>query len=181
MMRFVTTNEGKFRELSHILEGRGIAIERLDRDYPELQADTLEEVVRHALDVLGKKLDDFIIDDSGMFVQALHGFPGVYSSHAFRTIGADGILRLLKGESNRVAQFETVLGLRRRGKNRIVKGECLGTISQAPRGVSGFGFDPIFVPQGQKRTLAEMTADEKNAMSHRGNAARALMALFSGG
>ena len=181
MMRLVTTNEGKFRELSHILEGRGISIERLDREYPEVQGATLEVVVRYALDVLGKTLDDIVIDDSGMFIEALHGFPGVFSSHAFKTIGTDGILRLLLGRENRAARFETVLGLRRRGKNHLVRGECKGTIAEAAQGASGFGFDPIFVPDGQTRTLAEMTEDEKNAVSHRGNAARALAALLSGG
>jgi len=181
MMRFVTTNEKKFREVSHILEGRGIAIERLDRNYPEVQADTLEEVVRHGLDVLGKTLDDIVIDDSGMFIEALRGFPGVYSSHAFRTIGVAGILGLLQGVTNRAARFETVIGLRRRGQNHIVKGACRGAISDGARGPGSFGFDPIFVPEGQTRTFAEMTADEKNAVSHRGNAARALAALLTGG
>jgi len=181
MMRMVTTNETKFREVSHILEGRGIALERLDQSYPEVQADTLEEVVRFALGVFGKKLDDFVIDDSGMFVEALHGFPGVYSAHAFRTIGIAGVLHLLKDASNRAARFETVLGFRRHGKSHILTGECRGAISEKPRGHGGFGFDPIFVPEGQKRTFAEMTADEKSAVSHRGNAARALATLLTGG
>ena len=181
MMRFVTTNDGKFRELSHILEGHKIHIDRLDRDYPELQAESLEEVVRYALEVLGKSLDDIVVDDSGMFVEALNGFPGVYSSHAFRTIGAAGILHLLKGEANRNARFETVLGLRRHGRSHLVTGECKGTIAQKARGRSGFGFDPIFVPVGHKLTFAEMNAEEKNGISHRGNAARALVRLLSGG
>jgi XTP/dITP diphosphohydrolase len=181
MMRFVTTNEGKFRELAHLLEGHGIHIERLDRDYPELQAETLEEVVRHALDVLGKSMDDVLVDDSGMFVEGLNGFPGVYSAHAYQTIGATGILHLLKGQTNRAARFETVLGLRRHGKSHFVTGTCKGTIAEKPRGRSGFGFDPIFVPAGHKKTLAEMSTEEKNGLSHRGNAARALVRLLSGG
>lgn len=180
MIRFVTTNEGKFWEVSQLLEGHGITIERVDRAYPEVQADTLEEVVGYALDVLGKELDDFLVDDSGLFVEALHGFPGVYSSHTYRTIGVAGLSCLLHGVTDRRARFETVIGLRRQGKNRVVKGQCPGTISKETRGYAGFGFDPIFVPDGHAKTFAEMATDEKNAISHRGNAVRALAAHLTG-
>lgn len=180
MIRFVTTNAGKFREVFQILDGHGLKIERIDRAYPELQADTLEEVVAYALDELGADLDDFFVDDSGLFVEGLHGFPGPYSSHAFRKIGIAGMTCLLHGVSDRRARFETVLGLRRQGETRILKGECRGTIAEEARGYGGFGFDPIFVPEGHAKTLAEMTTDEKNAISHRGIAARALAALLTG-
>lgn len=180
MIRFVTTNEGKFREVSQVLAVHGIPIERLDRPYPEVQADTLEEVVAYALDVLGRDLDDFFVDDSGLFVDALHGFPGVYSSHTFRTIGVAGLVCLLHGVTDRRARFETVMGLRRQGENRIVRGACPGTISAEARGHGGFGFDPIFVPHGHAGTFAEMATDEKGAISHRGTAARALAALLTG-
>ena len=178
MIRFVTTNEGKFREVAEMLRAHGLDVERLDRSYPEIQADRLEDVVTYALRVLAVEVDDdFFIDDSGLFVDALHGFPGAYSSHAYRTIGMAGLLCLMDGEDRRGARFETVIGLHRHGESRFVHGECRGTLTREPRGHGGFGFDPIFVPEGHTRTFAEMGTDEKNAVSHRGNAARALVDL----
>jgi XTP/dITP diphosphohydrolase len=84
----VTTNEGKFREVSRMLAEAGIESEMLDLDYPEIQCDTLEEVVQNALDWLSGKVEgDFLIDDSGLFISSLGGFPGVYSSYVFHTVG----------------------------------------------------------------------------------------------
>ncbi len=179
MIRFVTTNEGKFREVSALLRVRGIQIERLDRPYPEIQADRLDDVVEYAVDSLAAKVDgEFFVDDSGLFVEALGGFPGVYSSFVYRTIGAPGVLRLMDGVEFRAARFETVIGLHRQGKTQLVRGACRGVIAREAGGSGGFGFDPIFVPEGHGKTFAEMTTDEKNAVSHRGNAARALAAVL---
>lgn len=179
MIRFVTTNEGKFREVEQLLGGYQVPIERLDRRYPEVQADTLEEVVLYALDVLGREFDDFFVDDSGLFVDALRGFPGVYSSHTFRKLGVAGLSCLMHGMEDRRARFETVLGGQFEGERHLVKGQCFGTVAGEARGLSGFGFDPIFVPEGHTATFAEMSTEEKNAVSHRGNATRALAALIA--
>ena len=181
MIRFVTTNAGKFREISRLLAAHGIEVERLDRAYPEIQADRLEDVVSYAVRALAAEVDgDFLVDDSGLFVDALDGFPGVYSSYAYRTIGVPGVLRLMEGVDARGARFETVLGLRRRGEVHVVRGACRGSLAREPRGSGGFGFDPIFVPDGRAETFAEMGTEEKNALSHRGIAARALAALLKG-
>jgi XTP/dITP diphosphohydrolase len=176
MIRVVTTNDGKFREVAAALAPR--PVEQLRRTYPEIQADTLEEVVLHALGDLDPELGDVIVDDSGLFVDALSGFPGVYSAHAFKTLGCEGILTLLEGRDAREATFRTCLGLRVAGEEHVVKGECRGRITRAPRGEGGFGFDPIFRPEGHRRTFAEMTVEEKNAVSHRGRALAALRSLL---
>lgn len=171
----MTSNEPKFREVSVLLKERGVELDFLQATYPEVQAERLEEVVGPALDWLAPLHgDDLVVDDSGLFVRALAGFPGVYSAYVYGTLGCDGILRLVDATSDRRAAFQTVLGLRTGGENRLFRGSCEGTIAQEPRGSAGFGFDPIFVPEGSSRTFAEMTRTEKNAVSHRGRAADAL-------
>lgn len=177
----MTSNEAKFREVSLLLKERGVDLEFLEVRYPEVQANRLEEVVTSALDWLAPiHGDDLVVDDSGLFVQALAGFPGVYSSYVYGTLGGEGILRLLEGARGRRATFQTVLGLRTDGVNHLFRGRCEGTIAEKAKGGQGFGFDPIFVPQGATRTFAEMTRGEKNAVSHRGRASDALANHLTG-
>ena len=181
MIYFVTTNHGKYREVASLLHEHGIKIEREQLPVPEIQADTSEEVVRYSLDVLlGLTAHDVLVDDSGFYVDALNGFPGVYSAYAFRTIGIRGVLRLLGGEEDRRARFETVMGVRLGGEVHVFQGVCRGTVAHGPRGQEGFGFDPIFTPDGETRTFAEMSTAEKNAISHRGNATRQVAAFLKG-
>ena len=176
MITFVTTNPGKFREVSATLAPLGVRLRWLDRAYPEIQADRLQDVVTFAAGIVARQVrGEFLIDDSGLFVDALGGFPGVYSSYVYRTIGPSGVLTLLRGQRRRSARFETVLLLgRRNSPSRVFHGVCEGSIARAPRGRGGFGFDPIFVPRGSLRTFGEMSLAEKNAVSHRARAAEAL-------
>ncbi len=158
-----------------MLEEEGVQLEWLEAEYPEIQADRLEDVVREALAWLAPRYGDGLaVDDSGLFIRSLAGFPGVYSSHAFQTLGNDGILTLLDGVTDRGATFETCIGLLESGKSLVFHGESRGTIADRQRGSGGFGFDPIFVSTDSAQTFAEMTRSEKNAVSHRGRAARAL-------
>ncbi len=144
-------------------------------DCEEIQADTLEEVVKHCLaELRAKRTDDVIIDDSGLFIDALGGFPGVYSSYVYRTLGCRGILRLLSGSEDRKASFVCIVGCIAGGADIVVSGMVEGSIGFEERGDRGFGFDPIFIPKGYERTFAEMTVEEKNPISHRGRAIRAL-------
>lgn len=177
----MTSNEGKFREVSRLLKARGLALERLDVRYPEVQADTLDEVVTAALDWLGPQYGDgLLVDDSGLFVHRLGGFPGVYSSYVYRALGCGGVLKLLEGVGDRAALFETCMGLRQDGKNHLLHGRCPGALATEERGTGGFGFDPIFLPEGHTRTFAEMSVEEKNTVSHRGRAAEALVRHLGG-
>lgn len=178
----MTSNEAKFEEVSLLLEDKGIRVERLQADYPEVQADRLEDVVQEALTWLASRYGaGIVVDDSGLFVRSLAGFPGVYSSYVYRTLGCDGILTLLEGVRDRGATFETCMGLYDGGENLVFHGESRGIIAERRRGEGGFGFDPIFVPIGSSRTFAQMTRKEKNAVSHRGRAAEALAAYVRKG
>jgi XTP/dITP diphosphohydrolase len=179
-LRFVTGNAGKARELRALLAPRGIDVVQDARGYPELQAGSLAEVTDAGADhLLASGLEPpFVLEDSGLFVDALRGFPGVYSRHALDTVGVAGLLRLLDGvpPPRRTARFATDLLLVEAGGRRHFEGVCEGTIAAAPAGDAGFGFDPVFVPAGHSHTFAQMDAGEKNRLSHRGQAVRRLLA-----
>jgi len=169
MFKIITHNRNKYEEMRKIIP----TLEMVDMEYPEIQADALEDVVEFALNYLAERIDgDFIIDDSGLFIDSLHGFPGVYSAYVFKTLGNEGILKLMEGVEDRRATFKTVAGLRFHGQNFKFVGLCHGEISEEPRGTNGFGYDPIFIPEGEDRTFAEMSTEEKNRISHRGKAIR---------
>lgn len=118
-------------------------------------------------------------DDTGLEVEALHGAPGVYSARFAgpQKNASDNmalLLEKLKGAQNRRARFRTVICLIMDGQEHLFEGIVDGTIIEVPRGGEGFGYDPVFVPNGAKGTFAEMSMEEKNTMSHRGRALKAL-------
>ncbi len=154
------------------MAAHGYVLEHIDTAYPEIQADTLEETIVPGLTWLVSKLDrPVMIDDSGFFVDALKGFPGVFSSYVFKAIGCEGILRLMEGRADRSARFECCIGFVAPGDEpSIAKGVANGTVSPEMRGSGGFGYDPIFVNEGLTKTYAELDVEEKNKVSHRGKA-----------
>ncbi|HLF05753.1 MAG TPA: RdgB/HAM1 family non-canonical purine NTP pyrophosphatase [Thermoplasmata archaeon] len=168
-LRVVTTNPGKLREFRTAFDLLGISVRQVDREYPEIQADDFEAVARAGVEWLRDRGQrDFVLEDAGLRVDALGGFPGVYSKFVFQTIGCDGILRLMRGRRDRSASFVSVIAGELGGKRILVRGECAGSLSHRARGGLGFGFDPIFVPRGERRTFAQMAVKEKNVVSHRG-------------
>ncbi|NLI73675.1 MAG: RdgB/HAM1 family non-canonical purine NTP pyrophosphatase [Euryarchaeota archaeon] len=174
-LKIITSNPGKVREFHHALGSLGLDIEHANENCDEIQADTLEEVVLSCLAQLRfRELGDYVLDDSGLFINALGGFPGVYSSYIFRTIGMNGILKLLDNINDRSAYFECCIGCSFRGEEFVVWGRCDGSIGMHPSGTDGFGFDPIFIPSDYDETFAEMSIDKKEAISHRGRAIREL-------
>ena len=169
-LKVITSNPGKVAEFQRAFADMGIEMEHLRLPYDEIQTSELEEVVEKGMaEIRAKGVRDFIIDDSGMFVNALKGFPGVYSAYGQKTIGNAGILKLMEGVEDRSAVFKCCIGCDIGGRTIIVTGTCDGVILDAPRGDGGFGYDPIFSPDG-KRSFAEIGIEEKNRMSHRGNA-----------
>ncbi len=169
MFKLITHNVHKYHEMKKVIP----SLEMEDMEYPEIQADSIEEVVEFALNYLAERIDgNFIIDDSGLFIHSLNDFPGVYSAYVFRTIGNEGILKLMEEIEDRRATFKTVIGLRVEGENFKFVGLCHGKIATEPSGTNGFGYDPIFIPEGYDRTFAEMSTKEKNRVSHRGKAIR---------
>src|SRR5687767_726482 len=180
---FVTGNAGKARELREQLAPFGIDVTQDPRGYPEVQADTLAEVAEAgARHLLAEGLrPPFLLEDSGLFVAALRGFPGVYSRHALDTIGCAGILKLLADVEleSRAAAFQAhLLYVDAAGGLHGFDGACPGRIAERAAGAGGFGFDPVFEPRGNGRTFAEMDAAEKSALSHRGQAVRAFLAFL---
>ncbi len=167
----VTNNIKKGEEAIKILESLGVDAEIALVEKKEIQSEKLEEIALHAARtaylVLKKPL---AVDDSGLFIEALNGFPGPYSNYAYKTIGVKGILKLMEGVSTRKACFKTALAVIIPPLEKVYIGEVCGTITTEPRGTSGFGFDPIFTPEGETRTFAEMSLEEKNKISHRAKA-----------
>jgi XTP/dITP diphosphohydrolase len=168
-LTFVSTNAGKFREVQAILAGYGVDVRWNRRELPEVQAPRLEDVVRSKLDAAAGLGPRVLVEDSGLFIQALHGFPGVYSAYALQTLGLDGILRLTKGR-NRHAVFRAVVGLSVDSQHWTRAGECRGMIAPRALGSHGFGFDPIFIPAGESKTFGQFDPEQKNRLSHRARA-----------
>jgi XTP/dITP diphosphohydrolase len=175
-LAFATSNAGKFREASHILEGLGISTLRIPSKGTEIQADDLVSIAAKAAEEsFARHRVPLFAEDSGLFIHGLGGFPGPYSSYAYRTIGPEGVLRLLRDLPVRSAEFVSAVGYcAREGPVRTFTGRVAGSISAEPRGSGGFGFDPLFVPRGRSKTFAEMTLDEKCAVSHRAESLTAL-------
>ena len=180
---FATNNKHKLDEMRAILGGKVELLSLSDIDchdeIPET-ADTLEGnaliKARYIFDKYGLSC---FADDTGLEVDALDGAPGVYSA---RYAGENNdsvanvakLLHNLTGESCRDAQFRTVIALILNGEEKLFDGIVRGSISEECRGVGGFGYDPVFVPEGYTQSFAEMPAEQKNSISHRARAAAAL-------
>lgn len=187
-MRFVlaSANPDKAREIAAILTGHDLVPRPADVPDVDETGETLEENARlKAVALVDATGEAAVADDTGLEVAALGGAPGVYSA---RYAGEDAtyadnvakLVRSLEGAGDRRARFRTVALARfPDGREVIAEGVVDGTITAEARGAAGFGYDPLFVPdEGDGRTFAEMTAEEKHAVSHRGRAFRALDALL---
>jgi len=167
---FATSNRGKLEEARTILAPFGISVEQFDGKGTEIQADTNSEVAAYASRGASRAAGRAVlVEDAGLYVDSLNGFPGPYSAYAFKTIGVAGIIALLKpSPSARAAKFVSSLAYcEPGGEPSLFEGTVRGAIIGRPRGRKGFGFDPIFVPDGGTRTFGEMNLKEKCAVSHR--------------
>ena len=171
---FVTKNKHKFEEISLIARPLGFNLRLCSNlEKLEVQSESLVDIALKAAESLAEKgLANVIVEDAGLFVKSLSGFPGPYSSYVYRTIGCSGILKLLEEEDDRRAYFESIIAfVDGKGRIRVFEGRVYGLISYRAIGEKGFGFDPIFIPAGYSRTFAEMTLEEKSWISHRGRSA----------
>lgn len=165
MITFVTGNERKAREAERILPG----LQRMELDLDEIQSLSAEEVVRHKLAQAAEHLGaPCVVEDVSLIVDGWNGLPGPFIKWYIKAIGAAGIAQRMPGR----AMAQCTVGYFDGTESHYFLGECVGSIA-APRG-EGFGFDPIFVPEGSGRTFHEMGDGEKDAISHRGNAFRKL-------
>jgi len=161
---FASSNIHKYEEAKKILSEFGIDLEFFQTDLMEIQSDSLSEIaLKKVLDAYDKCKKPVIVEDDGLFINSLSGFPGPFSSYIFKTIGNNGILKLVG--SNRAAQFRAVIAFCDSNKKPVFfESNVFGEISKNIQG-KGWGYDPIFVPENQNKTYAELS--EKNNLSHR--------------
>ena len=170
---FVTSNIHKFLEARNILAKYKLATAKLRVEAIEIQDDNLEKIARFSvLDAVNNCNLPVFVEDAGIFIEALKGFPGPYSKFVFNTVTLKGVLKLMDGVENRNAYFMSVIAFASPQEQPICfVGKVDGKISLQQKGNSGFGYDPIFIPDdGDGRTFAELTTNEKNRLSHRGEA-----------
>ena len=174
---FVTGNVHKFHEARDVLKEFGISTAMLNLDTTEIQADDIIEIAKtSAIEAAKKSGMPIFVEDAGLFIDALKGFPGPYSSYAYRTLGTEGILKLMKDTIQRDAHFYSAVAFNDSGKANSAKrftGKVDGKIVPKEQGKMGFGFDPIFATSAEPdKTFAEITQEEKNRHSHRAEALR---------
>lgn len=163
---FASTNQNKFLEVQSILSTRNISVDFSQIHLVEIQSDFLEEIAREkAKTAFAKVGRQVIVEDDGLFIDSLGGFPGQCSSFVFRTIGNDGILKLLAGSAKRSAYFRSLIAFYNGITLSISDGRVYGRISDRIT-EGGWGYDPIFVPDGTDLTFAELKKN-KNEYSHR--------------
>ncbi|MHA1368745.1 MAG: XTP/dITP diphosphatase [Promethearchaeota archaeon] len=177
ILYFITGNHHKFKEAKAYLESaiNNLELRHCSLDIPEIQADDLETVAKFKIEQVCKKYrENMFIEDAGLFIPVLNGFPGVYSAYVKKMIDCSGILKLMDGLSGKArnAYFKACISLylKDTGETKLFIGKINGKISTKERGDKGFGFDPIFVPLepiNNTRTFAEMSMNEKIKVSHR--------------
>lgn len=185
---FATNNRHKLEEITRMLEGKYEIIsleemgcrEEIPEDYETLQENALEKA-RYVKEHYGY---DCFADDTGLEIEALENRPGVYSArYAGPAKNSEDnmqkVLGEMKGEENRKARFRTVIALLLDGEEHFFEGIVKGKILERQQGEIGFGYDPIFCPEGYQQSFAEMPMDQKNQISHRGQAVRKLAEFLS--
>ncbi|TFG12869.1 XTP/dITP diphosphatase [Candidatus Thorarchaeota archaeon] len=164
----VTQNEHKLRELTPLFNNYGVDFETSPLEKREVRSNSIEVVAREAAKYAFAEVErPLVLDDTGLFIDSLNGFPMAYPAFVLETIGVNGILKLMKGETKRSARFVTAVGFADSDAVEVFTGEMIGEISLEEAGSGGFGYDPIFIPQGNERTYAELSFSEKIAISHR--------------
>ena len=175
---FATGNINKFNEARSILGPCGFAVALIRMKGNEIQSDSLKEIATSAAVNAFKSTQlPIIVEDAGLFIEALGGFPGPYAAFVYKTIHNSGILRLMENVKDRQAKFQSVIVYIDDAlcEPQCFNGESKGEITLTERKTAGraaFGFDPIFQPVGSSKSFAEMNTEEKNGYSHRAMAFR---------
>jgi XTP/dITP diphosphohydrolase len=171
-------NIHKFNEACSILTELDIAVGMLRVKDTEIQSDSLREIAQTSAQDAFKRCGlPVIVEDAGLFIDALNGFPGPYAAYAYQTIGNAGLLRLMENVKNKKATFKSAIAYCDNSLDEPLcfEGKATGEITTQERKKNektAFGFDPIFQPSGSEKTFAEMTLEEKNGFSHRAKAVR---------
>lgn len=181
-----TGNFHKFNETRRVLAEYDVASAMLRVKAIEIQSDSLEEIAKASvIDAFNRCHLPVIVEDAGLFVDALKGFPGPYAAYVYKTISNPGLIKLMKNVKDRRATFRSVIAYHDgQGEPVCFEGEAVGRIAHDEiwgKLNTGFGFDPIFQPMGSEKTFAEMTIEEKNGFSHRANAVRKFAKWYTAG
>lgn len=184
---FVTNNQHKLREINEIAGGKFKILSLADIGFTDEIEETAETIpgnaslkAWHIFEKYGK---DCFADDTGLEIDALGGRPGVKSArYAGEECNPENnikkVLREMEGLTNRTARFRTVISLIMDGRETLFEGTVEGVILPEKRGREGFGYDPVFLPEGYDKSFAEMSAEEKNRISHRGRATQKLISFL---
>ena len=161
---FITGNKNKFSEVKAIIPN----VEQLDIDLPEIQDIDAKKIIRaKLLEALNYKQAEFIVEDTSLYLECLNGLPGPLIKWFMKTIGNDGLFNIAEKLGNNKAEAKTIIGYAKNPKEiYYFEGSVKGKIV-SPRGKLGFGWDPIFQPEGFSKSFAELTPEEKNKISMR--------------
>jgi XTP/dITP diphosphohydrolase len=180
---FATNNLNKLREVQDIVT-TGIKLLSLKEiDFSDTLPETSQTIEDNALQkakyLYGRTHQNCFADDTGLEVEVLNGAPGVYSARYAGENASDNdnikkLLKEMKGENNRKARFKTIIALIIDGKEYLFEGIVNGVIVTEPIGSAGFGYDPVFIPEGHSSTFAQMSLEDKNKISHRAMAFKKL-------
>jgi XTP/dITP diphosphohydrolase len=184
---FATNNSNKLKEVKALLpqtiELISLSEIEFNEDIPETENTIEGNASLKSRTIHNITQTNVFSDDSGLLVDALGGAPGVHSARyaGEQKKDEDNIQKLLKeleGETNRKAHFKTVMSLIVNGEEHLFEGIIYGTIIHEKRGTNGFGYDPVFIPDGYTKTFAEMSKEEKSSISHRGIALKKMIAFL---
>lgn len=183
---FATNNKHKTEEVEKLLSDRYKVLNLTDigcfADIPETGSSFAENALLKSMYVVAHYQLDCFADDSGLEIAALNNEPGIYSARYSGNRDDQQNLNLvlskMEGQSNRKANFRTVIALVQNGQQHLFEGVIYGNIRHKPSGEKGFGYDPIFEPEGYNITFAEMSMEQKNQISHRALAMNKLMAFL---
>lgn len=171
-INLITGSPGKAKEFERLL---GIEVHNQKVELPEIQATDVAKVAKFKAEAAYKALQKpVLVDDTGLYIDAWGDLPGALIAWFLENVGNDGILKMLEGWDNRAAKVVTALGYCDENGSQVFVGELNGSIAEMSKGENGFGYDPIFIPENQSKTFAEMTAEEKDTISMRARAAHLL-------
>lgn len=161
---FITGNKGKLAEVQSVLSG----VEALDIDLPEIQSLDAHEIIKAKLEEAQKhQKGEFIVEDNSLYLEGIKGLPGPLIKWFMKTVGNEGLYKMAEAFGNFNAEAKVIIGhSNSAGEISFFEGNTKGTIV-LPRGSEGFGWDPIFQPEGYEKTFGEMSVDEKNSFSMR--------------
>lgn len=162
-INYVTGNRAKIESARQILEPLGYTVDNIKIETPEIQANDVSEVAKYSAKWACEKFNKPVLkNDSGLFVDSLNGFPGVYTRYVDDTIGEDGLLKLMEGIENREAYFKEAIAYCEPGDNPIVfEGITRGKIDTKKSGTYGWSWDFIFIPEGEEKTLGCFPDEER--------------------